>query len=75
MFEVHLVDIWNLMVVLHEHGLDVLEPFAEISLTRVVAVVSDMYSALKARLPSVAQFSIEPCISRLTDWLFYAYNA
>lgn len=75
MFSVHSIDIWNVIESFRENGLNILDHQSEINVTRLEALVSNLYHNLNKRLPSQQQVSVESLSSLLLNWLLSAYGA
>lgn len=72
---VHSIDIWNVIESFRENGLNTLDHQSEINVTRLEALVSNLYHNLNKRLPSQQQVSVESLSSVLLNWLLSAYGA
>ncbi|XKL60356.1 hypothetical protein PGB90_001372 [Kerria lacca] len=71
----HFVDIWNVIESFRENGLNTLDNQSEINITRLEALISNLYHNLNKRLPSLQQVSVESLSSMLLNWLLSAYRA
>lgn len=69
----HSIDIWNVIESFRENGLNTLEHQSEINITRLEALISNLYHNLNKRLPSQQQVSVESLSSLLLNWLLAAY--
>lgn len=75
LFAVHSIDIWNVIESFRENGLNTLEHQSEINITRLEALISNLYHNLNKRLPSQQQVSVESLSSLMLNWLLSTYGA
>jgi len=71
---VHIIDIWNVIEAFREHGLNTLEPQAEVNVTRLETLLSSLLHNLNKRLPPPQQVQVDSCSSLLLNWLLAAYS-
>lgn len=69
----HAVDIWNVIEAFREHGLNTLEPQAEVNVSRLETLLSSVFHNLNKRLPAAQQVQVDACSSLLLNWLLSAY--
>ncbi|XP_041045563.1 dystrobrevin alpha isoform X2 [Carcharodon carcharias] len=70
----HLVDVWNIIEAFRENGLNTMDPNAELSVTRLEAIISTILYQLNKRLPTTHQINVEQSISLLLNFLLAAYD-
>ncbi|KAF4520539.1 hypothetical protein B566_EDAN008738 [Ephemera danica] len=69
----HAVDIWNVIEAFREHGLNTLEPQAEVNVSRLETLLSSVFHNLNKRLPPAQLVQVDACSSLLLNWLLAAY--
>ncbi|XP_059477599.1 dystrobrevin beta-like isoform X4 [Neocloeon triangulifer] len=70
----HIIDIWNVIEAFREHGLNTLEPQAEVNVSRLETLLSSLLHNLNKRLPAPQQVQVDACSSLLLNWLLAAYS-
>nr|XP_053653124.1 dystrobrevin beta-like isoform X4 [Cherax quadricarinatus] len=70
----HRVDIWNIIEAFRENGLNTLEPYTEVKVSRLETLISTLYHSLNKRLPVGQHVVIESSTSILLNWLLSAYD-
>ncbi|XP_076028911.1 dystrobrevin beta-like isoform X4 [Oratosquilla oratoria] len=70
----HFVDIWNIIEAFRENGLNTLEPYTEVKVSRLETLISSLYHALNKRLPAGQHIMIDFSTSVLLNWLLSAYD-
>ncbi|XP_045599525.1 dystrobrevin beta isoform X3 [Procambarus clarkii] len=70
----HRVDIWNIIEAFRENGLNTLEPYTEVKVSRLETLISTLYHSLNKRLPVGQNVVIESSTSILLNWLLSAYD-
>ncbi|XP_068217091.1 dystrobrevin beta-like isoform X3 [Palaemon carinicauda] len=71
----HLVDIWNIIEAFRENGLNTLEPYTEVKVSRLETLISTLYHSLNKRLPAGKHITIDSSTSVLLNWLLSAYDS
>lgn len=73
-FNLHLVDIWNVIESFRENGLNAVEYVSEVKISRMELLLSTIYHNLNKRLPANQQIDTDRAISLLLSFLLAAYD-
>ena len=71
---VHLIDVWNLIEAYRENGLNAVEPYTPMTLSRLETLLATLYIHLNKRVPAGQQVHIHPASLYLLKWIISIYN-
>lgn len=69
-----LIDIFNVIESIREHGLNAMDPYAILTVPKVESVVTSLYVNLNKRLPPGQQVDVTSCARYLLSWMLIAYD-
>lgn len=70
----HLIDVWNLIEAYRENGLNAVEPYTPMTLSRLETLLATLYIHLNKRVPAGQQVHIHPASLYLLKWIISIYN-
>lgn len=71
---VHLVDVWNLIEAFRENGLNSVEPYTLMTLSRLETLFITLYVHLNKRVQLGQQLHVQPASNYLMRWIISVYN-
>ncbi|CAG7731838.1 unnamed protein product [Allacma fusca] len=69
-----LIDIFNVIEAIREHGLNAMDPYAILTVPKIESVVTSLYVNLNKRLPFGQQVDVTSCARYLLSWMLIAYD-
>lgn len=70
----HLIDVWNLIEAFRENGLNSVEPYTPMTLSRLETLVNTLYVHLNKRVPIGQQLHVDPASMYLIKWIMSVYS-
>lgn len=70
----HLIDVWNLIEAFRENGLNSVEPYTPMTLSRLETLIVTLYVHLNKRVPIGQQLHVHPASLYLTKWIVSVFN-
>ena len=71
---VHLIDVWNLIEAFRENGLNSVEPYTPMTLSRLETLFVTLYIHLNKRVPVGQQLHVHPASIYLIKWIVSVFN-
>ena len=73
-YSVHLIDVWNLIEAYRENGLNSVEPYTPMTLSRLETLLATLYVHLNKRVPTSQQLHVHPASIYLMKWIISVYS-
>jgi len=70
----HLIDVWNLIEAFRENGLNSVEPYTPMTLSRLETLIVTLYVHLNKRVPIGQQLHVHPASLYLIKWIVSVFN-
>jgi len=70
----HLIDVWNLIEAFRENGLNSVEPYTPMTLSRLETLIVTLYVHLNKRVPIGQQLHVHPASLYLMKWIVSVFN-
>ncbi|XP_046645790.1 dystrobrevin beta-like isoform X1 [Daphnia pulicaria] len=70
----HLIDVWNLIEAFRENGLNSVEPYTPMTLSRLETLINTLYVHLNKRVPIGQQLHVDPATMYLIKWIVSVYS-
>jgi len=70
----HLIDVWNLIEAFRENGLNSVDPYTPMTLSRLETLLVTLYVHLNKRVPIGQQLHVHPASLYLIKWVVSVFN-